>query len=127
MRIWEKRTAMKPLTVYAYKNCSTCRNAKLWLEKKKIPFQEKAIRETPPTKTELKTMLAHLGGDLKKLFNTSGEDYRSLGLKDKLPKLSQDEAFDLLTKNGNLVKRPFVLGEKTGLVGFNEEVWKKIF
>lgn len=118
---------MKPLTVYAYKNCSTCRNAKLWLEKKKIPFKEMAIRETPPTKSELKTMLAHLDGDLKKLFNTSGEDYRSLGIKDKLPGMSQEEALDLLSKNGNLVKRPFVLGEKTGLVGFKEEIWKKTF
>lgn len=55
--------------------------------------------------------------------NTSGLDYRGLGLKDKLPAMSEAEAIALLAGNGNLVKRPFVLGPKVGLVGFDETVW----
>ena len=66
-----------------------------------------------------------MGGDLRKLFNTSGMDYRALGMKDRLPAMSDDEAFDLLSKNGNLVKRPFLIGDGTALAGFKAEIWRK--
>lgn len=72
-------------------------------------------------------MLKYLGNDSKKLFNTSGGDYKEMGLKDKLAFLSLDEQLELLSKHGNLVKRPFVLGEDFGFVGFKEEEWKKRF
>ncbi|PJZ71061.1 ArsC family transcriptional regulator [Leptospira perolatii] len=115
------------LKVYEYKNCDTCRKALKYLSSKKIEFDTVAIRETPPKKTELKKMLTYLGGDSKKLFNTSGQDYKAMGLKDKLGKLNTDEQIDLLSTNGNLVKRPFVLGDGFGFVGFKEEDWKKKF
>ena len=70
-------------------------------------------------------MAAHYEGNLKKLFNTSGMDYRSMGLKDKIDALSPDEIYGLLTENGNLVKRPFLLTENTGLVGFKDITWKE--
>lgn len=98
-----------------------------YLESKKVNFEDLPIRETPPKKTELKKMLGYLNGDSKRLFNTSGGDYKELSLKDKLPKMSLDEQFELLSKNGNLVKRPFVLGENFGLVGFKEEEWDEVF
>lgn len=111
-------------TVYAYKNCDTCRKALKWLKENQVAHETKAIRETPPTKAELKAALAANGGDLRKLFNTSGGDYRDLGLKDKLPTMSEAEALDLLSKNGNLVKRPFLIGTGVALTGFNEAAWK---
>jgi arsenate reductase len=111
--------------VYIYQKCSTCRDAIKWLETHGIPYQTLAIRETPPTPAELKTALHLLGGDLKKLFNTSGMDYRALGMKDKLPTLTETEVFDLLSKNGNLVKRPFLIGNGKALTGFRPEVWEK--
>ncbi len=114
---------MKPLVVYTYKKCSTCRKAVKWLEGEGIAFSEKAIRETPPTKTELKRMLGAQEGNLKKLFNTSGGDYREMKLDPKLETMPQAEAFELLNSNGNLVKRPFALMGKTGLVGFKEDLW----
>jgi len=88
-----------------------------------MEFKEHAIRETPPTKRELETMLEVYKGDIRKLFNTSGMDYRSLGLKDKLPTLDRQEAIQLLTKNGNLVKRPFLLSDSYKTVGFRETDW----
>lgn len=115
---------MKPLVIYTYQKCSTCRKAVKWLEAEGIPFQEKPIRETPPSKSELKRMLAAQEGNLKKLFNTSGGDYREMKLGPKLATMSPEEAFELLTSNGNLVKRPFVLTPDTGLVGFKEDVWR---
>lgn len=114
------------LKVYAYQGCSTCKNALKWLKAQGIPHQETAIRETPPSVPELRAMLTAKGGDLRPLFNTSGQDYRALNLKDKLPGLTVDEALQLLSANGNLVKRPFALDEKAGihLVGFKEPEWQ---
>lgn len=114
------------LTVYTYANCSTCRNAVKWLNAHGIKFQERAIRETPPSPGELKAMLAAKDENLRALLNTSGMDYRALGLKDKLPTLSPVEVLDLLSKNGNLVKRPFAIDTKSNvfLTGFKEPEWK---
>ena len=111
-------------TVYAYKNCDTCRKALKWLKENQIDHETKAIRETPPTPAELKAALAANGGDLRKLFNTSGGDYRELGLKDKLPTMTEAAAIDLLSKNGNLVKRPFLIGKGVSLTGFSESAWQ---
>jgi arsenate reductase len=114
------------LKFYGYKGCSTCRDAVKWLQKKGIAFEELAIRETPPSVKELKAMQAAKDGDLRKVFNTSGMDYRALGLKDKLPAMSEAAALKLLSETGNLVKRPFVIDEKKGifLTGFKEPEWK---
>jgi len=48
-------------------------------------------------------------------------------LKDKLPQMSRAEALELLSQNGNLVKRRFVLSSDAGRVGFTEEVWRELF
>lgn len=113
------------LTVYVYQKCSTCRDALKWLAAREIPHQVKAIRETPPPPVELAAALAAFGGDLRKIFNTSGIDYRALRLKDRLSAMNESEAFDLLSKNGNLVKRPFLIGEGKVLVGFKQAEWEK--
>lgn len=112
-----------PLIVYTYANCSTCRDATRWLAQHDITFVEKPIRETPPTVAELRAMLKQQNGELRRLFNSSGEEYRALDLKSKLPSLSTDDALRLLSGNGRLVKRPFLLGPTVGLVGFKEQEW----
>ena len=111
------------MKIYEYKNCGTCKKALQFLEARKIPYEKIPIRENPPTVTEIKKMLIYVGGDLKKLFNTSGLDYKAMNMKDKLPTLSESEAIQLLSKNGNLIKRPFVITDKDGWVGFKEEEW----
>lgn len=112
------------LKVYEYKNCGTCKKALKFLEAQGIEYKAIPIRETPPKKTELKKMLGFLDGEIKKLFNTSGQDYRAMGLKDKIASMTEKEAFELLSQNGNLVKRPFVLTDTWGTVGFKEDTWK---
>ncbi len=114
------------LRLYEYKNCDTCRRAKKFLEARGLAFDAVPIREQPPTKAELKRMLAVYEGDLRRLFNTSGGDYKAMNLAARLPKLGVDEALDLLAANGNLVKRPFLLMDKSGLVGFKEAEWEKL-
>lgn len=114
------------LRVYAYANCDTCRKALKFLAAQKVAHEVIPIREQPPTVAELRKMLGYVGGDLRKLFNTAGQDYRALDMKTRLPKLSEDEALTLLASNGNLVKRPFALAKKAGVVGFREEEWEKL-
>ena len=111
------------MKVYAYEGCSTCRKALSYLKSTGREFQLIPIRETPPTKDELRRMLKLYQGKVKHLFNTSGQDYRAMGLGAKLPKLTDEQAITLLSKHGNLVKRPFVLVGNTGAVGFKEEEW----
>jgi arsenate reductase len=113
------------MKVYTYKNCSTCRKATQWLKEKGIRFTEVPIRETPPTVVELQQMLVFQAGELRKLFNTAGGDYRELNMKEKLPTMPIDEALALLASRSNLVKRPFLLGENCGLVGFKEADWSQ--
>jgi arsenate reductase len=114
------------LKIYQYKNCGTCRKALKYLDAANAEYAAIPIREQPPTKAELKRMLKIYGGEIRRLFNTSGLDYKKLNLKERLANMSEEEAIQLLSANGNLVKRPFVLTQTGGLVGFNEDEWKKL-
>ena len=114
---------MKSLKIYEYKNCGTCRKALKYLEERGVAFERIPIRETPPTKTELKAMLKSYKGERKRLFNTSGGDYKSMNMKDRLPDLTDEEAIALLSENGNLIKRPFVLSGDQGVIGFKVDEW----
>ncbi len=111
------------LTVYAYAKCSTCRDAAKWLRAHGVEFIEKPIYEQPPTPAELRRMLAFQGGNLRRLFNTSGIQYRERGLATKLPTMSEADALALLGSDGRLVKRPFLLGVDLGLLGFDVDEW----
>lgn len=114
------------MKIYTLSNCDTCRKATAWLRDHNLAFDELAIRTTPPTTTELRAALAANGGELRKLFNTSGRDYREQGLGEKLPGLTVPAALALLRANGNLVKRPFLVGQDVTLVGFNPATWAAV-
>ena len=109
-----------------YPKCTTCQKAKKWLEEQGILFVERIIKEETPSYEELKAWYIQSGMPLKKFFNTSGLQYKSLELKEKLPAMSEEEQLHLLATDGMLVKRPILLGEKFVLVGFREEQWKEI-
>ena len=111
------------LKVYAYRGCGTCRKALKFLETLGIAHEVLPIREQPPTKAALKRALAD-AGNLRKLCNTSGQEYRRLGLKDRLSQMSEEEVLDLLAGNGNLIKRPFVVAGRNAWAGFNEADWR---
>lgn len=106
-----------------YPKCTTCQKARKWLEAAGLPFEARHIKEAPPTAQELKDWHARSGLPLKKFFNTSGLLYKQLGLKDKLPAMSEQEQLALLASDGMLVKRPILVGEDFVLVGFREPAW----
>ena len=106
-----------------YPPCSTCKKAKVWLDEHGIEYTARHIKEENPTYEELKEWYGRSGLPLKKFFNTSGLVYKSLGLKDKLPGMTEEEQLRLLASDGMLVKRPLVILEDKILAGFREKEW----
>ena len=106
-----------------YPKCSTCRRAKKHLEDAGIAFQDRHIVEDNPTEEELAKWIRMSGLPAKRFFNTSGMKYRELGLKDRLPDMSEEEQIRLLAGDGMLVKRPLLIDGERVLVGFKEKEW----
>ena len=106
-----------------YPPCSTCQKAKKWLDEKSVDYEARHIKENNPSYEELKLWHSRSGLPLKKFFNTSGLKYKELGLKDKLPTMTEEEQLRLLATDGMLVKRPLLVGEDFVLAGFREKEW----
>ena len=107
-----------------YPPCSTCKKAKNWLDAKGVAYTARHIKDENPSYEELKEWHIRSGLPLKRFFNTSGLQYKALGLKDKLPTMSVEEQLQLLSSDGMLVKRPLVITESGKvLVGFKEAEW----
>lgn len=106
-----------------YPPCSTCRKAKAWLDSHNVAYTARHIKDENPTYEELKDWYAKSGLPLKKYFNTSGQLYKSMQLKDHLPGMSEDEQLHLLAEDGMLVKRPLLINGEKVLVGFRENEW----
>ena len=106
-----------------YPKCTTCQRAKKWLDEHQIAYDLRDIKTENPTYEELSAWYGRSGLPLKKFFNTSGLLYKSMGLKDKLPGMGEDEMLRLLATDGMLVKRPLLVGDSFVLVGFKETEW----
>ena len=109
-----------------YPKCTTCQKARKWLESRGEDFTSRHIKEENPTLEELKLWWERSGLPLKRFFNTSGQKYKELGLKDKLANMSQEEQLALLASDGMLVKRPILVGDDFVLTGFREADWSKL-
>lgn len=106
-----------------YPKCTTCQKAKAWLDAKNLTVETRDIKLEHPAEAELRAWHAASGLPLKRFFNTSGLLYKSLGLKDRLPAMSEDEQLALLATDGMLVKRPILIGDGFVLAGFKEAEW----
>ena len=107
-----------------YPKCSTCQKAKAWLDERGISYELRDIKTDNPTAEELTLLYRKSGLPLKKFFNTSGLQYKALGLKDKLPDMSEAEQLALLATDGMLVKRPLLVGDSFVLTGFRAAEWE---
>ena len=108
-----------------YPKCTTCQRARKWLDGQGAAYEARDIKEDNPTLEELTAWYRRSGLPLKKFFNTSGLQYRALGLKDRLPEMSEDEQLALLATDGMLVKRPLLVTEETAIPGFREAEWQE--
>ena len=111
------------LKFICYPKCTTCQKARKWLDDRKIEYEFRDIKLDPPTLEELTEWYQKSGLEIKKFFNTSGLVYKSLDLKNKLSKMSVEEALKLLATDGMLVKRPLLIGDDFVLTGFKEAEW----
>ncbi len=109
-----------------YPKCSTCKKAKKWLDENAVSYTDRNIKEDNPSAEELKQWHERSGLPLKRFFNTRGMLYREMGLKDKLPAMSEEEQIALLASDGMLVKRPILVTEDQVRVGFREKEWEEI-
>ncbi len=108
-----------------YPKCTTCKKAEKWLKDNGFSYESRHIKEANPTYEELKKWYKQSGMDIKKFFNTSGNLYKEMKLKDKLPEMSEEEKLKLLATDGMLVKRPLVVTEDKVLTGFKESEWEE--
>lgn len=108
-----------------YPKCTTCKKAEKWLDSREISYEVRDIKTENPSKEELTEWYHRSGLPLKRFFNTSGNLYKELKLKDKLPQMSEEEQLELLSTDGMLVKRPIVITEDTVLTGFKEKEWEE--
>ena len=113
------------MVILCYPRCGTCRKAVKWLADRGIEAEYRDIKEQNPTYEELKEWAGRSGLPLKKFFNTSGLQYKAMGLKDKLPEMGEEEQLRLLSTDGMLAKRPILVGDGFVLVGFREDQWKE--
>jgi len=114
------------IKIYEYSGCSTCKKALKFLDGRGVTYERVDITQTPPTKKELKAALASVGGQIRKLFNTSGLVYKEMKLSETLAAMGEDEALALLAGNGRLVKRPLLMDGESVLIGFDETRWQQI-
>lgn len=106
-----------------YPKCSTCAKARKWLDANSIAYTARNIKDNRPTLAELRQWIPGSGLPPRRFFNTSGMQYRALGLKDRLPDMLQEEQIALLASDGMLVKRPLLVGDGFVLIGFQAEAW----
>lgn len=109
-----------------YPKCTTCKKAKNYLDSNKIKYDDRHIKEDNPTKEEITKWVNKYNIEIKKLFNTSGMIYRELGLKEKLPNMTDEEKIELLSSDGMLVKRPLLITDNNIVIGFKENEYEEL-
>lgn len=114
------------MIIYSHPKCTTCKKALKWLELHNIPFEVKDIREEHPTAKELQFLVERSALPLTKVFNTSGELYRKLGLKDVIKTMETSKAMELLASDGMLIKRPLLVSDEAVFFGFKEEQYEQL-
>ena len=114
------------MTFVCYDRCSTCKKAQAWLDERGERYTRREIKAEPPTEAELRAWHKASGLPLKRFWNTSGQQYRALGLKDKLADMSEDEQFRLLASDPMLVRRPILIGDGFVCPGFKQPEWEEV-
>ena len=108
------------MIVYHYPNCSTCKKALAWLTQHAVEVQRTDVVKHPPTAATLRKALELTGSPLSKLFNTSGDAYRTGNYKERLKAMSSAEALQELASQGKLIKRPLLIAPTFAIIGFKE-------
>ncbi|GAB1430779.1 arsenate reductase family protein [Ignavibacteria bacterium] len=111
------------LKVFYYANCESCKNAIRFFKKELVRADYIEIIENPPSVEVLRIIYELSGRDLKKMFNTTGRAYSAMNLKNKMPSMTAEQAFALMSANGKLIKRPILLASDDCIIGFDTQKW----
>ncbi|MGF3073401.1 Spx/MgsR family RNA polymerase-binding regulatory protein [Facklamia sp. P12945] len=116
------------IKVYGLKQCSTCRKIMKYLQENGLELTEiEDIRDNPPSLSELKVAYQSTDGNIRKMLNTSGQVYRDMKLKDRLDSMSSEEVLKLMSKNGMLIKRPFLIEKEKASSGSNLKIINRVW
>tara|TARA_S200000501_G_scaffold54335_1_gene44440 strand:+ start:290 stop:646 length:357 start_codon:yes stop_codon:yes gene_type:complete len=111
---------------YSYPKCSTCRKASKWLDQNNIDYQFIDIVKEPPSRNFLELALVQFSLDIKKIFNTRGKSFKSIDFD--IFDLTNERIIELLSNDGKLIKRPFLITQECRLIlGFNESEYEANF
>ena len=117
---------MKKITFYSYPKCSTCRKALKWLDQNNINYELIDIVKETPSKKFLELALKQFSLDIRKIFNTRGKNFKSINFD--ILELPKDKIIELLSNDGKLIKRPFlIINESKLILGFKDSEYSAIF
>ena len=117
---------MKKVIFYSYSKCSTCRKAAKWLDQNNVKYEFIDIVNEPPPKKFLELALIQFSFNIKKIFNTRGKSFKSINTD--IFGLTKRKIIELLSNDGKLIKRPFlIINERKLILGFKESEYKTIF
>ena len=114
------KTARVSVHIYHYANCGTCKKALKWLDARGVAYTKSDLVIDRISRAKITDLFRRSGLPIARMFNTSGESYRSGNFKERLGAMSQAEALDALAADGKLVKRPILDAGTQVLVGFDD-------
>ena len=107
------------LTLYTSPSCTSCRQARAWLQEHEIPFVERNIFSEPLNISELKSILQMTEDGTEEIISTRSKVFQKLNMD--LDDLPLKELLELVQDNPGLLRRPIMVDEKRLQVGFNED------
>ncbi|MGX1170262.1 arsenate reductase [Bradyrhizobium sp. USDA 372] len=98
------------VTIYHNPACGTSRNTLAMIRQSGTEPVVVEYLKTPPSRDELKELIATMGIPVRALLREKGTPYKELGLDD--PKWSDDELLDVMIAHPILINRPIVVTSK---------------
>ena len=94
--------------------------------KNNINYQVIDIVKVLPSKETLAIAFIQFSPDIKNIFNTRGKRFKLMDLDKK--ELSNEKFIELLSNNGKLIKRPFLINNQNKfLLGLQENEYADYF
>jgi arsenate reductase len=103
-------------------SCTTCRKAKLFLEKLGADLELRSLDEQGLSESELDALIGER--DYVLFLNTRNELYRSRKMGETPP--SREEAVRWMAAHPNLIRRPVVICGKHLVLGYDEAAYRAL-
>ncbi|MES2654650.1 MAG: Spx/MgsR family RNA polymerase-binding regulatory protein [Bacteroidota bacterium] len=113
------------MIIYGIKNCDTMKKAFTWLNDKGITYDFFDYKKQQITKADFDTWLKAY--PIETIVNTKGTTYKNLSDADKSKALNPATAFDIISQNQSIIKRPVINNHNQITVGFDNSKWEQLF